>query len=111
MPNAAPVYPPRPHAARAAATLARRPSAAKRGYGGKSWEYKRRETFLADQYLCRQCGTLCVEMSDDWRRRPHCDHIIPTRHGGTDEPGNRQTLCGSCHNCKTGRDRRGGGIK
>lgn len=80
-----------------------RPSAAKRGYGGKRWQVLRRQTFMLDGYICQEpdCGKLCRDNASDRGDRPHCDHIIPKSRGGTDAPGNLQTLCGRCHGAKT----------
>jgi len=78
----------------------RRGNAYQRGYGGNHWQRRRRETFLRDNYVCQECGELCIEGDRDWRRRPHCDHIKP-KPEGKDDIDNLQTLCGSCHSIKT----------
>ena len=83
-----------------------RPTAVERGYGGKKWERLRQETFCRDDYRCRRCGRLCVEKAaggkpDEW---PHADHIVP-KPEGKDVLENLQTLCGSCHSSKTGKER------
>lgn len=87
-----------------------RSSAYKRGYGGRHWELMRRATFLRDNYVCQECGELCVEGHSDAGRWPNCDHIVP-KPEGMDEPGNLQTLCGACHGYKTRKETRGGGAK
>ena len=80
-----------------------RPSAARRGYGGKRWQHLRRAVFLRDKYICQQpgCHRICLDSSPDHSHRPHCDHIVAKADGGTDDKSNLQTLCGSCHSYKT----------
>jgi 5-methylcytosine-specific restriction protein A len=51
--------------------------------------------------MCRVCLTP-VGMSG------HVDHIVPKAHGGTDDSGNLQTLCRSCHSSKTATEDGGG---
>jgi len=66
-----------------------RGSAAKRGYG-PSWR-KIRASHLSIEPTCRRCG----------KPGKHVDHITPKRRGGTNDPGNLQTLCAACHGAKT----------
>ncbi|MBN2024067.1 MAG: HNH endonuclease [Pirellulales bacterium] len=87
----------------------RRPSAARRGYGGDRWRSLRLAVFRRDHWICRACGKACASgrlaaPAD----RAHCDHVVPKEQGGTDEIDNLQTLCGSCHSRKT--DRAEGGF-
>lgn len=68
----------------------RRGTAARRGYGGR-WQ-RVREMYLASHPLCAECGrhgrtTLAVDVH----------HKIAKRNGGTDEEGNLEPLCHSCH--------------
>lgn len=51
---------------------------------------------------------LCVECKKTGRMTPAtvADHIIPRNEGGTEEARNLQSLCASCHNSKSGRERR-----
>lgn len=109
MPNRAPVWSPHTIGSPRSypAISPERLTAAERGYGGKKWEALRRATFLRDDYLCRGCGRVCVGKEDggtpdQW---PHADHIVP-KPKGKDELSNLQTLCGSCHSSKTGRERK-----
>jgi len=92
-----------------------RPNAHRRGYGGKRWDHVRMAIFLRDNYTCQMCGQVCVRPGKggggvkDFKILPACDHIIPKAEGGTDEPDNLQTLCGSCHAIKTNREKYGKG--
>ena len=56
---------------------------------------QRERIMQRDGWQCRQCGS-----GDSLE----VDHIVPTYAGGTDEPGNLQTLCRSCHQRKTSAD-------
>lgn len=78
-----------------------RPNAYRRGYGGKKWELMRRRIFRRDNYVCQDCGRICVEGDEDEGRWPHCDHIRPKSQGGGEDVDNLQTMCGRCHNIKT----------
>lgn len=51
---------------------------------------------------CAICGTV---------GQMHLDHRIPRSRGGTDDPGNLQLLCASCHSKKTVRQDGGFGNK
>lgn len=42
---------------------------------------------------CQKCGLA--------RERLQCDHIVPRRKGGSDDPSNLQFLCANCHEDKT----------
>ena len=74
-----------------------------RGYGS-AWT-KLRETIIArDMGLCQQCKR-------EGRLNPYrkgqgfaVDHIVAKAAGGTDEPGNLELKCGSCHLAKTERE-------
>lgn len=52
----------------------------------------RSAVFARDGFMCKACGT---------QDNLTLDHIIPERHGGSDEVANLQTLCRLC-NCKKG---------
>ena len=73
-----------------------RGSATQRGYGS-AWQ-KIRAVVLTEEPLCRAC-----------KRMPatDVDHIIPKRHGGTDDRANLQPLCAQCHHVKTDAERGG----
>jgi 5-methylcytosine-specific restriction endonuclease McrA len=58
----------------------------------------RNEIIGRQRSRCNRCG----EILDP--RNTHIDHIIPVEEG-TDNIGNLQALCGSCHNKKTHEDR------
>ena len=74
----------------------------KRGYG-REWDRMRKETLAEDQGLCRLCRA-----KGRFVRATEVDHITPKAEGGTDDPGNRQSLCESCHRQKTQEEARRG---
>lgn len=68
-----------------------RASAAARGYG---WQWtKLRKFVLNRQPICQSPG--CMNAATD------VDHVQPKCKGGTNELGNLQALCKSCHSRKT----------
>ena len=75
---------------------AKRPCAAKRGYG-RIWR-RQREMFLARHPLCMWDG--CREFAVE------VDHILALAKGGTNEDDNLQALCKSHHSIKTAREDR-----
>ena len=66
-----------------------RPNASVRGYG-TDWRRTRDEHLKLNPY-CVQCGKV----------GSHVDHIVSRAQGGSDNPGNLQTLCPNCHSRKT----------
>jgi transposase-like protein len=58
------------------------------------WEWRRRraECYERDNWTCRDCGVKCHHGV-----RIAAHHVIPRRHGGSDDLDNLLTLCGSCH--------------
>lgn len=83
-----------------------RGTAAQRGYGYR-WRRLRRRV-LAEQPLCTDPFNL---HSEDNRTEiaTDVDHIVPRADGGTDERGNLQPLCHSCHSRKTAQAQTGRG--
>ena len=73
----------------------RRESRHKRGYG-TAWEKLRKVILERDHYLCQPCR-------EAGRVTPAkaVDHIKPKAEGGTDDPGNLQSICLPCHSDKT----------
>jgi 5-methylcytosine-specific restriction protein A len=65
-----------------------------RGYGYR-WTV-RRAAYLKMHPFCVVCG----------QRGTVVDHITPKRLGGSDMNHNLQALCATCHNRKTGREKR-----
>lgn len=51
--------------------------------------------YLRANPLCVECDGAATEV----------DHIVPKSQGGTDEWGNLQALCKSCHSRKTARQK------
>lgn len=82
-----------------------RPSAYRRGYGGKAWQSLRARVYTRDNGCCKSCGHATGKPGE-----AHIDHIIPKSAGGADAMGNLQLLCRSCHSKKTARERRGVGM-
>jgi 5-methylcytosine-specific restriction protein A len=78
-----------------------KPSASKRGYGGKAWESLRLKVLLRDNWQCRACGRVCTDSKE-----AHCDHIVPKRLGGLDTMENLQCLCARCNAKKVHADAR-----
>lgn len=70
---------------------ASRGNAGQRGYGA-AWRKLCKEMLQAAPYC--QCG----------RRADTVDHIVPRRRGGTDAPGNLETMCRPCHSRKTAKE-------
>ena len=69
-----------------------------RGYD-KTW-LKLRAMVLANEPLCRVCGTA---------EAMHVDHIVPLSRGGSRlDMDNLQPICVACHATKTGTEKRGG---
>ena len=58
---------------------------------GGSWTRKAKQ-HKAIEISCRKCGSI-VGLE--------CDHIVPLHRGGTNDPGNLQSLCKECHAIKT----------
>ncbi len=75
-----------------------------RGYD-RRWR-KLRLLVLQEEPLCRMCreigrATLATVV----------DHIKAKRDGGTDERGNLQSLCETCHNSVKQAEEKGGGVR
>lgn len=80
----------------------RRPNAHQRGYGA-NWR-RLRAAFLSRNPLCADPfgdhAQQVVPATD-------VDHIVAKRAGGTNEDGNLQALCHSCHSRKTRGEKKG----
>lgn len=85
----------------------RRGSRQARGYGAE-WDRTRERILLRDAGLCQPCHE-----ADRVTAATEVDHITPRAEGGTDDDGNLQAICTTCHRAKTvreaarGRGRRG----
>jgi hypothetical protein len=53
-----------------------------------------RAIFDRDGWICQRCGS---------HQNLTVDHVVPRAKGGTDDPSNLQTLCGSCNSSKGAR--------
>lgn len=76
-----------------------------RGYG-TDWDKIRERILRRDNGLCQEClrnGVLTAV--GDKPFSAWCDHVIPKAEGGTDDDENLQTLCRSCHQAKTDREK------
>jgi hypothetical protein len=54
------------------------------------WQQLRKKIYERDQWICAVCQKPCAN-------RIICHHIRPVRYGGSDDPFNLTTVCGSCH--------------
>jgi 5-methylcytosine-specific restriction protein A len=63
-------------------------------YASASFRAARTAVLVRDCFTCRSCGRVVTQL-------PQVDHIVPIRHGGTDDLTNLQTLCLRCHGRKT----------
>lgn len=54
---------------------------------------KRDAILLRDKYACQNCGHIGTDLE--------VDHIVNVAQGGTDDDGNLQSLCVTCHKAKT----------
>ena len=66
-----------------------------RGYG-TAWDKLRLHILQRDAYLCQACLK-----ANRPTEATHVDHIMPKSIGGTDDEGNLQSLCQTCHAEKT----------
>jgi len=82
----------------AAAYEAQRGSAVERGYGA-TWR-KVRAMYLKEHPYCEDPEGLHEELV----KATDVDHVISKRNGGTDDEGNLQALCHSCHSRKTAKE-------
>jgi 5-methylcytosine-specific restriction protein A len=63
------------------------------GRGGRPWRRKRAAILLRDEYTCRVCGLVTLQLE--------VDHIVNRARGGADDEENLQALCIPCHKLKT----------
>ena len=77
---------------------ANRPTTAARGYGGR-WQRLAR-MFLRRHPLC--ADPFDIHAAERRIEAAECvDHVVPLRHGGSNDESNLQALCTSCHARKT----------
>ena len=67
----------------------------------RGWElHKIRERILLrDEYTCRRCGLVSVDLE--------VDHVVPLHLGGRESDENRESLCSSCHQAKSAAEEAG----
>jgi 5-methylcytosine-specific restriction protein A len=53
----------------------------------------RKRILLRDNYTCRKCGRVSVDLE--------IDHVTPLHLGGQETDSNRQSLCRDCHDIKS----------
>ena len=75
-----------------------------RGYGWE-WEKLRAKILDRDEGLCQPC----IEKGRT-NLADQVDHRTPKSQGGTDDESNLQSICTPCHDEKTRREMRGGGV-
>ena len=62
----------------------------------------RNRILLRDEYTCRRCGRVSVDLE--------IDHIVPLHLGGAETDENRQSLCPVCHAEKNAEEAEGRGV-
>ena len=60
---------------------------------GRKLQRIRDRILLRDEYTCRKCGRVTVDLV--------VDHIMPLHLGGAESDINRQCLCKQCHDIKS----------
>lgn len=58
----------------------------------------RERILIRDNYTCRKCGRVSVDLV--------IDHIVPLHLGGNESDDNRQALCQECHALKNAEEER-----
>ena len=84
--------------------LKARPTKERAHYTSKDWRARRKAILIRDAYRCRSCSRVAYGPA------AHVDHILPLEEGGTDDEGNLQVLCESCHGRKTRAEQRRRGV-
>ena len=75
-----------------------RTSRHERGYGTQ-WDKTRKRILERDRYLCQPCKRASMVVAAS-----QVDHIKPKAKGGTDDDGNLEAICKTCHDIKTIKD-------
>ena len=60
---------------------------------GRELQRIRERVLLRDEYTCRKCGSVTIDLV--------VDHIVPLHLGGRESDANRQCLCQQCHDVKS----------
>lgn len=66
---------------------------------GRKLDRIRRRVLLRDEYTCRVCGRVSVDLV--------IDHIVPLHLGGPESDENRQAICCDCHAAKSAEEEKG----
>lgn len=59
----------------------------------------KRGVFYRDRGRCQECGTDLSRLFSNGNNE-NCDHIIPLRQGGSNDPSNYQLMCEHCNKAK-----------
>lgn len=81
---------------------------AARGYG-TDWQKLRALVLARDGYACQATLRLPNHLGPEkicGAQATHVDHMVPKHLGGTEDPGNLESLCARHHAAKTGREGR-----
>lgn len=64
---------------------------------GRHLEHIRERVLFRDNYTCRICGRVTMDLE--------VDHIVPLHLGGAESDSNRQAICSECHKVKSEKER------
>lgn len=63
-----------------------------------SWGAVSKYVAQRDGFKCQRCGVVDENrLNGGHYARLQCDHIVPVKDGGTDDPANLRSLCHDCH--------------
>lgn len=61
-------------------------------------EYPDQWIYERGKFTCQYCGLDCSENFDTWwYANLNIDHVIPQKHGGTDDQSNKVVACRACN--------------
>ncbi len=70
-------------------------------YKSSFWRRIRSAILKRDNYLCQEC-----KRNGKVKEGKYVDHIVNKHQGGDEDFSNLETLCASCHNSKTAKERK-----